>query len=78
MTPSDFNTKLTKLVKAECMWLATYDTLTYKVSVHKAIEAMKTVVKSDSRIGFGVGTSLEKAFEDCLESMKKSKKTKRP
>ena len=58
------------------MWLAAYDTLTYKVSVHRAIEAMKNVVKSDTRVGFGVGISLEKAFEDCLDSMGKTTKRK--
>lgn len=70
MTPSQFNTKLVKHFKKECMWQINYNTQCYTVTVYKAIAAMQTIVKADSAIAFGIGSSLEKAFEDCIESLK--------
>lgn len=71
MTPSTFTTKLDKLLNNGYTWVATYDTLSYQVAVYRNININKRTVKSDSIAAFGIATSLEKAFEDCLKNLKK-------
>jgi hypothetical protein len=66
MTPLQFNIKLDKHFKHECMWQCEYDGFTYTVSVYKISRTMK----SEKKIAFGIGTSQAKAFEDCIEFLK--------
>ena len=70
MSPTQFNNKLFKHFKQDCYWQLVYDTYSYKVTIYKYILIDQTKIKSNPIIGVGVGTTQQKAFEDCLDYIK--------